>query len=101
MQSILSQTESAAGAALPVSRLEGDALLEEKEHIALSEADSAAATAGITRAEAVEKVYCANEDTGGSGVQLDSSQARQWRATLLKAVLEHGVGAWGTQVRLD
>lgn len=98
---VISQTESAAGAALPLSRLESDDLLDEKEHVALAEADAAAVTAGTARAEAAEKVHYANEEAGGCGVPQDSNQARQWRAILLKAVLEHGVGAWETQVRVN
>lgn len=73
--------------------------LGERKPSKLAEANSAAEAAATARAEAAEDVCYASEDAGGNGIPKDEDQAQKWRAILLKAVTEHGVGSWETQVR--
>lgn len=74
---------------------------EARAGVELTEADAAGTAIAFARAEALERVEYKEEEVGGRGTMQDKQRAREWRALLQKAVLEHGVGRWEAKVRLQ
>lgn len=88
-------------ASSPRLKADGD-VKEDKDSMAAAAAEAAAAAAiAVARTEAYESVKYEGEESGGAGIELlnDTKTAREWRAMLQKAVLEHGVGSWQATVR--